>query len=189
MTQNLSLACLSEIFAFEFEHKIPAASSRLDSFDEGVCKEALCIKNVGKIISELLSKNIFIRQVPSTNGTGSAASYNYQVLFKTYLDSRFNETFSQEKTNEILRKSAQYYLNNKDLISAINCSIKAKIKSHTALIGTILYNKAGIRWGLARSLDRVRLDQILYISSNHKLFGDQQRSLNIWKKRLERQYK
>lgn len=170
-------------------------SSRLDSFNEEVCNNALCIKNCGKIINELLSKNIFIQPVPSVNGKENVSTYNYQVLFKTYLDSRFNETFSQEKTNQILRKAAEYYLQKKDLISAINCTIKAKdYKKAIPLIVEnfdSLFNKAEFEflWDWLSELENeTEIDNpniVYYLGALYKYyFGDLQRSLEYMERAI-----
>jgi ATP/maltotriose-dependent transcriptional regulator MalT len=160
-----------------------------------VCNKALCIKNCGKIIDELLSKNIFIQPVPSVNGKDNVNSYNYQVLFKTYLDSRFNETFSQEKTNEILKKAAEHYMEKDDLISAINCTIRAKDykKAIPRIIENFdkLYNKAEFEflWDWLSELENeIEIEDpniVYYLGTIYKFyFGDLQRSLEYMEKAI-----
>lgn len=99
----------------------------VDNFSMDVCTNALGIKNSGKILSELINKNIFVETSNLQNSTdGDGLSYNYHALFKQYLVAKLRENKTEGEIYKITDSIAKYYENNNDPANAVNYLLISK---------------------------------------------------------------
>ncbi len=99
----------------------------LESFTAELCDILFKRKNSGKIIQELLNKNIFIQtSLVFENGNSSGAIYSYQILFKKFLTSKLFELRTEKEVQALLLKVYKYFLDSGNYINAVNYALKAK---------------------------------------------------------------
>lgn len=103
-------------------------TSLLDGFNADLCNHWLEIKNSDEIIKTLIEKNLFIHPVPLKydSSNGYKMTYNYQTLFKRFLNQKLNESHSHDFIKDNLQIVFKYYHDKGDMISAIDYLIKAK---------------------------------------------------------------
>ncbi|HJY63838.1 MAG TPA: hypothetical protein VJ455_06760 [Ignavibacteria bacterium] len=99
-------------------------TAMLDSFSAGLCDGLLHKKNSLKIINELISKNIFIREEPFSD-QNSEKFFRYQSLFKNYLESKLKELKNEKDIRRLYKKIAEYYLSINDNDRAVSFFLKS----------------------------------------------------------------
>ncbi len=113
-------------------------SSLLQRFNPDICKQALDIKNSEEIIKSILDKNLFVQTIPVLydESNGYSESYNYQILFKIFLNQKANELYTDENLKNIYKRVYKYYCDRGDIISAIDNIVKTK--DYTIVIPAII---------------------------------------------------
>ncbi|MGH2575714.1 MAG: BTAD domain-containing putative transcriptional regulator, partial [Ignavibacteria bacterium] len=127
--ENIFIFFANEIFENleEKTQEFLLNTALLDFIDPGICDSLLGINESSNIISDLLSKNIFIQ--PTTDMADNSKfpnSYTYQNLFKKFLLTKLFELKSKEEIKIILKRFCQYHLSINDLENAINYSLLAE---------------------------------------------------------------
>ena len=103
-------------------------SSLLEVFNQDVCRNALEIKNSEEIIKQLVEKNLFLHPIPVVynESNGYTVNYNYQILFKKFLNQKLHKVYPVEQIRDILKKVYKYYCDRNDIISAIDTLVKTR---------------------------------------------------------------
>jgi len=99
-------------------------TSLLENFTSKQCNDLFKTEESAAIINELLRKNIFI-QVLHTEPGGSEPRYSYQVLFKKFLNLKVKELKSESEINSFYRKVSDYYLEQNEIVPAVNYLLSA----------------------------------------------------------------
>ncbi len=173
-------------------------SSLLDRFNPDVCKHALDIKHSEEIIKNILDKNLFLQTVPVVydESNGYSVSYNYQILFKKFLNQKAHELYTDEDLKDVYKKVYKYYCDKGDIISAIDTIVKTK--DYKLVIPTIIEHfdflfeegKFEFLWKWVKHIeDEVDVHNpyiIYYLGILHKYFiGDLGKSLDFLKKAIQ----
>ena len=105
----------------------------LENFNSKICNYLLNIKNSERILKSLVEKNIFILK--------SGELYNYQTLFRNYLnDKLFSGTTAKERKT-IFKNIADFYLLNNEQEKTINFLLLAEdYKTSLTLISKNIQN-------------------------------------------------
>lgn len=118
-------------------------TASFEFFNENICREILGIKNSAKIISGLLSKNIFIQQ--STSNYENEPNYEYQILFKNFLLSKLKDYRSASELKKIFTDIIEFFIRKEEIVTAIDYCFLAhdKERAKNLLINNFskLYNK------------------------------------------------
>lgn len=99
-------------------------TSILESFSPELCDYVFNTDQSKKIIEGLLNKNIFIYIDTSLVKEGQP-SYTYHLLFRRFLNSRLNDTISEQQLKDFFLKAAAFYNQVKDHLRVINYSFAA----------------------------------------------------------------
>ncbi len=97
-------------------------TSPLEDFTISDCNELLDIENSKDIITELLNKNIFIISSSSAGET----KYNYQVLFKKYLNLTLSDEKSSKDIQGLYKRISKFYKGKGENDKAIRYLLIAK---------------------------------------------------------------
>lgn len=108
-------------------------TSLLETFTPQLCDELMKISNSAVLIRDLLNQNIFIL-VNSTDSVGISESYSYQELFKKFLNDKIRKLFSKKEINNFLKKAAEHYKSNGQVIEAVNYSIQSGELENAAVL-------------------------------------------------------
>jgi LuxR family transcriptional regulator, maltose regulon positive regulatory protein len=99
-------------------------TAHLENFDFEMSDYLLGIDKSEKILSHLLSKNIFIESVQVINEKGNQLTqYNYIQLFRTFLTKKSNQVYSKAQINNIFAKVSSYYAGKDNIEAAIEFAI------------------------------------------------------------------
>jgi LuxR family maltose regulon positive regulatory protein len=110
-------------------------TAMLDIIIPPVCDELLNLKNSGRIVADLMSKNIFIQAVFDRNETAPVKYFSYLELFRKFLMWKLYELKSKTEIRLLLQKYYQYYLAQNDTESAIRfCLLSGEYAAAIPLI-------------------------------------------------------
>jgi LuxR family transcriptional regulator, maltose regulon positive regulatory protein len=99
-------------------------TSILESFSPELCDYVFNTTNSGKIIEDLLNKNIFI-YIDTELASRGQPSYTYHLLFRKFLNSKLKDKISAQEMKDFFSKAAAFYSESKDYLRVINYSLAA----------------------------------------------------------------
>lgn len=107
----------------------------LENFTDKTCDFILNIKNSDRILSKLISCNVFISKDINFEKNKPVFHYNYQELFRDFLFNKLNESVNETERKKLFKKTSEYYLLTNDFINTINfCLLSGDFKNSTDLI-------------------------------------------------------
>ena len=102
-------------------------TSLIDNFDSELCEKFLNINNFEKIIAKLISNYTFVQTIPIIYNNGEQViSYNYQNLFRNYLNSQLRSKKPEKDIKDISENTYKYYLSKDDIVTAIKYMLQAE---------------------------------------------------------------
>lgn len=104
--------------------KFLVETSMLEDFTAGTCDHLLNTTGCDKALNELLRRNIFIEKSENTDSVEPL--FNYQQLFKDFLQMKFDEALSKEEKLSLMNKYGDYYLFVNEPMKAIRFYLEAE---------------------------------------------------------------
>jgi len=98
----------------------------LEDFTPGTVNELLEITYSRSVLDDLQKKNIFLQAGPVLMEGAYEVKYNYQVLFRKFLISKFHQLRSGEERDSLLKRISGYYLLVKDYDKAVSYGLMTK---------------------------------------------------------------